>query len=82
MWRLCGGAVARGSWVLKDHVSTNLHCRKIHKIYLTNLCVLGLVILRKCVDLHGGEIRIKSKEGVGTTITVRLPMHPPGNSEE
>ncbi|KAB8317677.1 response regulator [Tolypothrix campylonemoides VB511288] len=58
---------------------TFYRARNVGKIQGTGL---GLVIVRKCVDLHGGEIRIKSKEGVGTTITVRLPMHPPANSEE
>lgn len=58
---------------------TFYRARNVGKIEGTGL---GLVIVRKCVDLHGGEIRIKSKEGVGTTITVRLPMHPPAKSEE
>jgi signal transduction histidine kinase len=58
---------------------TFYRARNVGKIEGTGL---GLVIVRKCVDLHGGEIRIISKEGVGTTITVRLPMHPPAKSEE
>lgn len=58
---------------------TFYRARNVGKIQGTGL---GLVIVRKCVDLHGGEIRIKSKEGVGTTITVKLPMHQPANSEE
>ncbi|MEC4819991.1 MAG: ATP-binding protein [Scytonema sp. PMC 1069.18] len=37
---------------------------------------LGLVIVKRCVDLHGGEIKIESEEGVGTTVAVRLPMQP------
>jgi signal transduction histidine kinase len=35
---------------------------------------LGLVIVKHCVDLHGGEITCESTEGSGTTFTVRLPM--------
>ena len=35
---------------------------------------LGLVIVRSFVQLHGGEIDIASEVGVGTTVTVRLPL--------
>ena len=34
---------------------------------------LGLTVVQKCVELHGGQIRIASEEGVGTTIWVSLP---------
>ena len=39
---------------------------------------LGLVIVRRCVEMHGGDISCDSVEGRGTTFTVRLPMF--GNS--
>ncbi len=35
---------------------------------------LGLAIVKKCVEAHGGEIRVNSQEGVGTTFTVTLPV--------
>lgn len=35
---------------------------------------LGLVIVKRCVDLHGGSIDLVSEIGKGTTFTVRLPM--------
>ena len=35
---------------------------------------LGLVIVKRCVEMHGGQIECQSKEGMGTTFTVRLPL--------
>jgi PAS domain S-box-containing protein len=37
---------------------------------------LGLVIVKRCVDLHGGSIQVDSKPGKGTIMTVRLPRSP------
>jgi two-component system sensor histidine kinase HydH len=34
---------------------------------------LGLSICRRIVDAHGGEIRIDSQVGRGTTVTILLP---------
>ena len=34
---------------------------------------LGLVIVKRCVDLHGGKIRVESQLGKGTSMIVRLP---------
>jgi PAS domain S-box-containing protein len=35
---------------------------------------LGLLIVRRCIELHGGEIIFESAESRGTTFTVRLPL--------
>jgi signal transduction histidine kinase len=37
---------------------------------------LGLVIVKRCVDLHRGHIQIESKPGEGTTVIIRLPVFP------
>ena len=34
---------------------------------------LGLSMVRKIIEGHGGSIKIDSKEGIGTTVIVRLP---------
>jgi signal transduction histidine kinase len=35
---------------------------------------LGLIIVKRCVDLHGGTIKVDSKLGDGTSVTLRLPI--------
>lgn len=37
---------------------------------------LGLSICRRIVEVHGGSIELRSREGAGTTVTVRLPCRP------
>jgi nitrogen fixation/metabolism regulation signal transduction histidine kinase len=38
---------------------------------------LGLAITRQIVEEHGGEIRVESLPGQGTTVTILLPAIPP-----
>lgn len=35
---------------------------------------LGLALVKKLVDLHGGQISVASEVGIGTTFTIALPM--------
>jgi signal transduction histidine kinase/CHASE3 domain sensor protein len=42
---------------------------------------LGLAIVRMIVTNHGGEVWLESTDGVGTTVTLRLPRLPDGEDE-
>jgi PAS domain S-box-containing protein len=35
---------------------------------------LGLLLVKRCAELHGGKVHLASKLGEGTTVTVRLPL--------
>ncbi|GBE74702.1 two-component sensor histidine kinase [Microcystis aeruginosa NIES-87] len=37
---------------------------------------LGLAVVKKCVELHRGEIALDSQVGKGTSFTVKLPISP------
>lgn len=37
---------------------------------------LGLLLTKRLVELHGGEISLESREGVGTAVTFKLPVNP------
>ncbi len=40
---------------------------------------LGLVIVQRCLELHGGQIHVDSAVGQGTTITLRIPVFTAGD---
>jgi len=37
---------------------------------------LGLLLVKRCAELHHGAVTLESKIGLGTTVTVRLPLFP------
>ena len=43
---------------------------------------LGLAIANSQASLHGGAMRIRSREGLGTIVSVRLPLQPPPTEAE
>ena len=43
---------------------------------------LGLTICRKIAEQHGGQIRVESQEGKGSTFVVRLSKDPVASSEQ
>ncbi|HEY2408249.1 MAG TPA: ATP-binding protein [Polyangiaceae bacterium] len=42
---------------------------------------LGLPIVHRIIEAHGGEVAIDSEEGVGTTVTILLPLGDPMQAE-
>ncbi|MFZ1773395.1 MAG: ATP-binding protein [Rhizobiaceae bacterium] len=43
---------------------------------------LGLAISRSLAEMHGGALKIRSTPGVGTIVSVRLPLNRPAHAEE
>ncbi len=37
---------------------------------------LGLFIVKTVVEAHGGTVNVESKEGEGTTFSIRFPIRP------
>jgi signal transduction histidine kinase len=41
---------------------------------------LGLPISREIVQRHAGQLTLESRDGEGTTVSIRLPLHPPDDA--
>jgi signal transduction histidine kinase len=53
------------------------HLDRIFQLYFTTKDGgngLGLSLASRAIDLHGGTIEVKSKQGEGTTVRIRLPV--------
>jgi signal transduction histidine kinase len=35
---------------------------------------IGLTSVRRIAEAHGGAVSLESREGIGTTVTLRLPL--------
>ena len=42
---------------------------------------LGLTMVRQIAELHGGEVTVESREGVGSCFTLRFPAHRPAQED-
>lgn len=60
-----------GSGITEEHLDTIFDPYVSHREQGTGL---GLTICKKIVEDHGGQIRIESKEGIGTHVTIKLPV--------
>lgn len=81
-------ATATGGWVVLEVEDTGIgipeadqarmSARFFRATNATDLAIpgtgLGLTISRSVVEQHGGELQVRSREGVGTTVVVRLPL--------
>lgn len=63
-----------GSGISPDHIS-RIFDRFARATDVDTGFGLGLPIARQLVELHGGTIAIDSQIGVGTTVTIDLPIH-------
>ena len=43
---------------------------------------IGLNLAKTLVEMHGGSVSIESKNGEGSTFTIRLPIAGPDQSEQ
>ena len=69
---VCISFADTGGGISPDHMSS------VFEPYFTTKAKgsgLGLMIVRRIVRAHGGEIDLVSTEGVGLTLTIRLPFH-------
>jgi len=64
-----------------QHVFTPFERIRSRKAHRRGGAGLGLSLVKSIVELHGGDVKIESREGVGTTVTCRLPLGHTGASK-
>ena len=50
------------------------------KRFTTSGTGLGLALVKQTVERHNGELELESREGHGTQVTIRLPIHQPSSA--
>ena len=84
-----GGILHIETRSLKDHVNVVISdsgfgispetMEKIFNYYFTTKekgVGLGLPIAHRIIEAHGGQLKVESRVGVGTKVTITLPTHP------
>lgn len=64
-----------------QHVFTPFERIRSRKAHRRGGAGLGLSLVKSIVELHGGDVKIESREGIGTTVTCRLPLGHTGASK-
>ena len=56
------------------HITEPFHKVDTKNKFSHNGVGLGLAIVKQVIDLHGGRLDIQSQAGLGTTVTIKLPL--------
>ncbi|HPZ08983.1 MAG TPA: hybrid sensor histidine kinase/response regulator, partial [Candidatus Eremiobacteraeota bacterium] len=83
-----------GVWIMVSDTGIGIPENMLDKIFLGTPLIsrkglrsergtgLGLAFCKKIVELHGGKIKVESKENKGTIVSVFIPLKPPFMNEK